>query len=94
MYDIVVGTPSHDGLADYFQRLADFDDEHTDDESERSTTRNGRVNVLNPRTPGGRVTSRSMDIDRGFMFRPEGFDPRLRNLRSGQSSTTATGATP
>ncbi|OAA63626.1 arrestin domain containing protein [Niveomyces insectorum RCEF 264] len=81
-YDVIVGTPSVDGLADYFSRLADYDgpdtardnvhagnDEDSDSEGEnvpvRITSRGGRVNVVNPRTPGGRHgPSRSMDIQR------------------------------
>ena len=56
------------------RRLADTysdDDQSDNDEGPRHTSRTGRVNVANPRTPGGRVASRSMDIDRDFMFRPE-----------------------
>ncbi|KAL2021755.1 hypothetical protein VTK56DRAFT_6698 [Thermocarpiscus australiensis] len=128
-YDCVVGTPSVDGLADYFARLAAYermvrggdlrlagesscpsdsdtvtlgqatgssagqagvlndadnpfndarlttgpgDDGAADDESSESGEddgarphRRGRVNVANPRTPGGRlVPSRSLDIER------------------------------
>ncbi|PSR77066.1 hypothetical protein BD289DRAFT_378138 [Coniella lustricola] len=127
-YDIVVGTPSVDGLADYFARLSDYegppqeelsqatnmvplplvggtyftgsngpsdlnlslqhpqheannDDEDNDDgedtevESDsdsgdervpaRAVSRVGTVNVVNPRTPGGRlVPSRSFEIAR------------------------------
>ncbi|KAE8444877.1 hypothetical protein EG329_014125 [Mollisiaceae sp. DMI_Dod_QoI] len=67
LYDQVVGTPSHDGLADYFARLGEFEDEQTDDEDMSRVTSRGRVNVANPRTPGGRL-NRSMEIDRNFMF--------------------------
>ncbi|KAI0004839.1 hypothetical protein F4779DRAFT_57703 [Xylariaceae sp. FL0662B] len=71
-YDIVVGTPSVDGLADYFARLADYQEADSDsgDEEEivtpgRLMERNGRVNVPHPRTPGGRtVPSRSLEIQR------------------------------
>jgi arrestin-related trafficking adapter 3/6 len=69
-YDLVVGTPSVDGLADYFARLATYDDADSDSADEdfenpsRIMERSGRVNVVNPRTPGGRVTSRSMEINR------------------------------
>ncbi|KAH8673718.1 hypothetical protein BX600DRAFT_480073 [Xylariales sp. PMI_506] len=70
-YDIVVGTPSVDGLADYFARLADYDDGDSDSGEDelnnpsRILERTGRVNVANPRTPGGRlVPSRSMEIPR------------------------------
>ncbi|KAL8349096.1 hypothetical protein RB601_002063 [Gaeumannomyces tritici] len=88
-YDLIVGTPSVDGLADYFARLAEHDDtsglantradtDSTDDDDEdeeldahtpaRLTDRSGRVNVPNPRTPGGRnVPSRSFDIQRPVM---------------------------
>ncbi|KAI1355573.1 hypothetical protein F5Y01DRAFT_147868 [Xylaria sp. FL0043] len=69
-YDLVVGTPSVDGLADYFARLADYDgdsdsgDEDLDTRS-RLMERTGRVNVPHPRTPGGRmVPSRSLEIQR------------------------------
>jgi hypothetical protein len=70
-YDHVVGTPSVDGLADYFARLADYDDGDSDTDDEFGTPsrileRTGRVNVANPRTPGagGRVPSRSLEITR------------------------------
>ena len=80
-YDAIVGSPSVDGLADYFSRLADYNDTHaangrhdhdesSDSESEnlptRIASRTGRVNVSNPRTPGGirHGPSRSMDIQR------------------------------
>ncbi|KAL2752996.1 hypothetical protein ACRALDRAFT_1078018 [Sodiomyces alcalophilus JCM 7366] len=70
-YDIVVGTPSVDGLADYFARLADYgydaheDETDSDEGEERLMERGGRVNVAHPRTPGGRRgPSRSMEIRR------------------------------
>ncbi|KAI6780110.1 putative arrestin-related trafficking adapter protein-like protein [Emericellopsis cladophorae] len=69
-YDVVVGTPSVDGLADYFNRLADYgfpeddSDSGSDDGPARILERSGRVNVANPRTPGGRMPSRSMEIQR------------------------------
>ncbi|KAI8960430.1 hypothetical protein F5Y11DRAFT_269513 [Daldinia sp. FL1419] len=70
-YDVVVGTPSVDGLADYFTRLASYDDGDSDSADEaaetpsRLTERSGRVNVPHPRTPGGRmVPSRSLEIQR------------------------------
>ncbi|KAI2638300.1 hypothetical protein GGS21DRAFT_510613 [Xylaria nigripes] len=69
-YDLVVGTPSVDGLADYFARLADYDgDSDSADETLnipcRLTERSGRVNVPHPRTPGGRlVPSRSLEFQR------------------------------
>lgn len=77
-YDIVVGTPSVDGLADYFARLADYEDRDegmsSDDSDEarygppRTVSRRGRVNVANPRTPGGRsIPSRSVEIERPFV---------------------------
>ncbi|QSZ37170.1 hypothetical protein DSL72_009264 [Monilinia vaccinii-corymbosi] len=67
MYDHVVGTPSVDGLADYFTRLADYEEYHTDDEDVERASNRGRVNVAHPNTPGGRI-ARSMDISRDFMF--------------------------
>ncbi|SPJ84052.1 uncharacterized protein FTOL_10568 [Fusarium torulosum] len=71
-YDVVVGTPSVDGMADYFARLADAgfegqDDSESDpdDSPPRILDRTGRVNVANPRTPGGRrMPSRSLEISR------------------------------
>jgi len=75
-YDLIVGTPSVDGLADYFARLADYEESGEGDSSDsgdehvptRIASRGGRVNVANPRTPGGRlVPSRSMDIERPVM---------------------------
>lgn len=112
-YDLIVGTPSVDGLADYFARLANYedpeaqsgaamsvaacgnyftsvapsssqegeasspdgdgedteveDDSDSAEESQptRAVSRGGRVNVANPRTPGGRlVPSRSFEMER------------------------------
>lgn len=117
-YDMVVGTPSVDGMADYFKRLSHYEDptqetqasgsgggdgngyfvsgalgsenastpqpaavqddddgEDTEVESDpdspgarrfaRTVSRAGTVNVVNPRTPGGRlVPSRSFEIER------------------------------
>ncbi|ROT38183.1 hypothetical protein SODALDRAFT_312736 [Sodiomyces alkalinus F11] len=70
-YDLVVGTPSVDGLADYFARLADYgydaheEETDSDEGEERIMERGGRVNVAHPRTPGGRRgPSRSMEIRR------------------------------
>ncbi|RFU79360.1 arrestin-related trafficking adapter [Trichoderma arundinaceum] len=72
-YDAVVGTPSVDGLADYFTRLAEYGlgDGHEgsgsdgDESPPRILDRSGRVNVAHPRTPGGRrMPSRSMEIPR------------------------------
>jgi len=86
-YDHIIGTPSHDGLADYFARLASYDDdEGTDDEDYNRASTRGRVNVANPRTPGGRI-ARSMDIDRNFMFNPATFN----NTLSHSSETTGAG---
>jgi hypothetical protein len=77
-YDHVVGTPSFNGLADYFTRR-DQEDDNSDDESPNRITNRGRVNVANPRTPGGRI-ARSMDIDRNFMYNA---DLNLNALRLG-----------
>ncbi|KAH8672511.1 hypothetical protein BGZ60DRAFT_373848 [Tricladium varicosporioides] len=70
LYDHVIGTPSHDGLADYFARLSQYDDDHEDENDSTRPFDRGRVNVPHPRTPGGRI-ARSMDIDREFMFNAE-----------------------
>ncbi|RFU25085.1 hypothetical protein B7463_g11244, partial [Scytalidium lignicola] len=88
LYDQIIGTPSHDGLADYFARLSETydDDEEEEDDLNRTTSR-GRVNVPNPRTPGGRV-ARSMEIDRNFMFNPDSFNVRL--MRETERSVTPT----
>ncbi|TDZ73432.1 putative arrestin-related trafficking adapter [Colletotrichum trifolii] len=70
-YDVIVGTPSVDGLADYFARLADYgydgpeEDSDSDEGPARISERGGRVNVAHPRTPGGRrAPSRSLEIQR------------------------------
>ncbi|RCI16373.1 hypothetical protein L249_2453 [Ophiocordyceps polyrhachis-furcata BCC 54312] len=78
-YDTVIGTPSVDGLADYFSRLADYGYHHHhhhqyDDDSgsdsdlmpSRILDRTGRVNVAHPRASrsGRRMPSRSMEIAR------------------------------
>jgi arrestin-related trafficking adapter 3/6 len=94
-YDHVIGTPSHDGLADYFARVADvYDEDYSEDERElnRNTSRTGRVNVPNPRTPGGhRAASHSMEINRNFMFRPETFDTRLQAAQPGNETVPQSG---
>lgn len=79
LYEAIIGSPSVDGLADYFLRLDQYDhsrpigataDEVSDSDGENSPTRiasrTGRVNVSNPRTPGGirHGPSRSMEIPR------------------------------
>ncbi|KAM3541192.1 hypothetical protein ARSEF1564_005883 [Beauveria bassiana] len=74
-YDAVVGTPSVDGLADYFARLADYGLEGNEEDSgsdgdetpPRILERSGRVNVAHPRTPGGRMPSRSLELARPMM---------------------------
>ncbi|PFH62296.1 hypothetical protein XA68_14291 [Ophiocordyceps unilateralis] len=72
-YDTVIGTPSVDGLADYFSRLADYGYQYDDDSGSdsdlmpsRILDRSGRVNVAHPRTSraGRRMPSRSMEIAR------------------------------
>ncbi|CAG9941508.1 unnamed protein product [Clonostachys rosea f. rosea IK726] len=70
-YDVVVGTPSVDGMADYFTRLAhygfeDQDSSGSDDDTAppRILDRSGRVNVAHPRSPIGRMPSRSMELSR------------------------------
>jgi hypothetical protein len=75
-YDHVVGTPSFNGLADYFSRRGQEDD-NSDDESPNRITNGGRVNVANPRTPGGRI-ARSMEIDRNFMYNTDLVNNALR----------------
>jgi hypothetical protein len=86
LYDQVIGTPSVDGLADYFARRAQFEDSesYSDDEDYNRAYSNGRVNIANPRTPGGRI-ARSMDISRDFMFNPGAFNSILS--REAESST-------
>ena len=48
-------------------RLGEAYDEDYSTDEEPLSRRSGRVNVANPRTPGGRL-NRSMDVDRNFMF--------------------------
>lgn len=85
MYDHVVGTPSVDGLADYFSRLADYEEDHTDDEEVERPSNRGRVNVVHPHTPGGRI-ARSMDINRDFMFNSALLSNRLNRGVSSSGS--------
>ena len=108
LYDHIIGTPSHDGLADYFARSASllflnvnanrydrlsetYDDEdyHTDDEDLNRATSRGRVNVVNPRTPGGRI-ARSMEINRNFMFNPATFNSTLNRESGNETPVQAT----
>lgn len=65
-------------------RLGEFEDEQgdTDDEDASRAYSRGRVNVVNPRTPGGRI-ARSMDIDRNFMFNTE-----TNRILTGESSSS------
>jgi hypothetical protein len=101
-YDVIIGTPSVDGMADYFTRLATYnlgphagDDETDEDDSDslddeplRVITRSGRVTVANPRTPGGmtRAPSRSLDIERPVMNLSL---DALMNARIGEGTPTA-----
>jgi hypothetical protein len=87
--DQIIGTPSYDGLADFLSRLSEaYDDEdHTYDEySNGAYTDLGRVNVANPRSPGGRL-ARSMDVGRNFMFNPASFNNTLSRVT--ESSTVS-----
>jgi hypothetical protein len=87
-YDHVVGTPSFDSITDYFSRLnTEYDNEEpngdTDDEDMSRASSRGRVNVANPRTPGGRI-NRSMEIDRNFMnFNPESMRMEIPSTATG-----------
>lgn len=63
-------------------------DTDIDDEDMTRATSRGRVNVANPRTPGGRI-ARSMDIDRNFMFNPATFNSALRQQSPGATTPTA-----
>jgi hypothetical protein len=90
-YDMVIGTPSVDGMADYFARLADYgyegNDESGSDSDEtppRILERTGRVNVAHPRTPGGRMPSRSFEISRPPI------DLNLDSIRSRAAQQTST----
>lgn len=61
-YESIVGGLAHEGLADYFARLANEGADEESDEEERT----GRASrVLPPLTPGGRV-ARSMDERRDW----------------------------
>ena len=100
-YDVIVGTPSVDGMADYFTRLADYNLEPEDSDSEaeegepvRASTRTGRVNVPHPRTPGGRrgTASRSMDIQRelaGLNLTLPGLNGSTETLNARVANSTA-----
>jgi len=57
----------------------------SDDESDLRLARGGRVNVANPRTPGGRI-ARSMDIDRNFMFRPGALEERTNRAAAARNA--------
>lgn len=75
-------------LTNGFYRLGEFEDDHTDDEDMHRVTSRGRVNVLNPRTPGGRI-ARSFEIPRtNTMFNPEAFSNTSgREVNNGLPST-------
>ena len=91
-YDTVIGTPSVDGLADYFTRLADYgfeddqDDSGSDDDETppRLLERSGRVNVIHPRTPGGRMPSRSLELSRPPVNLDMDSLPKRRNQRAAE----------
>ncbi|KJR89296.1 arrestin domain containing protein [Sporothrix schenckii 1099-18] len=44
-YDLIVGTPSVDGLADYFSRLANYDDDHQGSGSDGTVTDTDTINI-------------------------------------------------
>jgi hypothetical protein len=55
-YDVVVGTPSHDGMADYFSRLADYGlGVAVDDDDEEDSDSTGEVDA------GGAARPRLVD---------------------------------
>ena len=70
-YETLVGGNPQDALADYFARLADWDEGEAggDDGDDDGSSGRGRVDV--PLTPGGRV-HRSMDVPRTWMPVGEG----------------------
>ena len=72
-------------------RLGEYEDDHTDDEDMTRVTSKGRVNVANPRTPGGRI-ARSFDIPRStsFMFNPDTFNNNLRRESGNERGVPAT----
>ncbi|KAI1001969.1 hypothetical protein K3495_g6233 [Podosphaera aphanis] len=67
LYDNVFGNQAQDGLADYFERLGEYEDELTDVEELMDPTRNGSLILPNSRTREVR-TARSMELNRNFMF--------------------------
>jgi hypothetical protein len=96
MYDQVIGTPSIDGFDGYFARMRaegySWEPESNDsdeDDTNRAASR-GRVNVANPRTPGGRL-ARSMDIDRNFMFSPSAVNAVYERSSSSEANVQSTG---
>ena len=60
LYETIASPTS--GLADYFSRLSDAYDD--DSEGEAGSSSRGRVEI--PLTPGSRVNSRSMDVQRSW----------------------------
>ncbi|POS82667.1 hypothetical protein EPUL_005983, partial [Erysiphe pulchra] len=67
LYDKVIGTPSHDGLADYFVRLGEYEGEAIEDEDTISPADNNCVNASNSYTNSGRQTE-IMDLSQEYTF--------------------------
>lgn len=55
----------------------------------RNVSRNGRVYISNPRSPGPRAPSNSMEINRDFMYRRELYDA-MQETQTGSQTGTGT----
>ncbi|RKF58441.1 putative arrestin-related trafficking adapter C2D10.04 [Erysiphe neolycopersici] len=67
LYDNVIGTPSHDGLADYFARLGEYEDEIIEVEDTISPANHNCLNASNSYTNSGRHSG-IMDLSQDYIF--------------------------
>ncbi|SZF02510.1 unnamed protein product [Blumeria hordei] len=81
LYDHVIGTPSHDGLADYFARLDAYEDELTDEEDNIPSVRHGSV-VSDPRTAANHMP-RVIELNRDFIFSTTSTNSIMAGIDSG-----------
>ncbi|KAI6245756.1 putative arrestin-related trafficking adapter [Erysiphe necator] len=87
LYDNVIGTPSYDGLADYFSRLGEYEGEVTEDEDTITSVNHNFVNVPNSFTnmTNGQHTN-LVGLNQDFIFGVSGTNSFITGSNSGVST--------
>lgn len=85
LYDNVIGTPSYDGLADYFARLGEYEGEVVEVDNTNNPANHNCGNVPNSYTNSGRHVS-IMDLSQDYIFGMTG----TNSIMAGSNSRTST----